>query len=457
MKTLLKDATIITMNSKGEILPQADLVIDGDRIKMLSRRAPDARNDVDDVLDCKGKIIIPGLVSAHTHLTGMFQRGLWDETSFESWSSKSAATEKGFGLSPDDIYVIHRAGCIELIRHGVTTVLNMFTAPLNDPLKCVNSACQALLDAGIRGILALSLKDQSPDHAGMAPEIKEAESWVSLAREAATQAGRFGSRVSFMLAPSAPQRCSDRLLNSCRELAEELNVGLHTHLAETRRHAEIGRELYGEPIVNHLERIGCLSSALSVAHAVWLDDQEIDILNRREVKVVHNPASNMKLGSGVARVKRMLDEGLAVGLGADSANAATIYSIFEQMKLSVLLPRSLWGAKDWVLPSEAFAMATRGGAKALGLDGILGSIEEGKKADLVILNPSISLQPTNDLISELALCENGGSVESVFVDGKAIMLGRKIAAGDEEAILERFFLLKPRIARAAAAVSRSVS
>jgi 5-methylthioadenosine/S-adenosylhomocysteine deaminase len=448
MKTLLKGGTIVTMNSRGEIFPWADLLIEGDRIKSLSRRQADRGNDADQVVDCKGKIIIPGLVSAHTHLTGMFQRGLWDETSFESWSRKSAATEKFLDLSADDIHVIHSAACIELIRHGVTTVLNMFTAPLKDPLESVNSACQALVETGIRGILALSLKDQSPDNAGMVPEIESMASWVSLAREASLQVGSFGPRVSFALAPSAPQRCSDRLLLACRELAEEFNISLHTHLAETRKHAEIGRELYGEPIVHHLERIGFLSSALSAAHAVWLNDQEIAILKRHDVKIVHNPSSNMKLGSGVARVKQMLNEGLAVGLGADSVNAGTIYSIFEQMKLSVLLPRSVWGAEDWVLPSEAFAMATQGGARALLLDGIIGSIEEGKKADLAILSPAISLVPNNDLVDELALCENGGSVESVFIDGKPAMLGKKITGTDEEAILAKFSSMESRIAKA---------
>jgi 5-methylthioadenosine/S-adenosylhomocysteine deaminase len=282
----------------------------------------------------------------------------------------------------------------------------------------------------------------------MVPEINNVESWVSLAREASMQVGSFGPRVLFALAPSAPQRCSDRLLLACREIAEEFNITLHTHLAETRKHAEIGRELYGEPIVHHLERIEFLSSALSAAHAIWLNDQEIDILSRHDVKIVHNPSSNMKLGSGVARVKKMLNRGLSIGLGADSVNAGTIYSIFEQMKLSVLLPRSLWGADDWVLSSEAFAMATQGGARALLLDGIIGSIEEGKKADLAILRPSIALLPKNDIVDELALCENGGSVESVFIDGKPVMLGKKITTIDEEAILARFSSMEPRISRA---------
>ena len=455
MRTLLKDGTIISMNSSKEILDGADLLIEGDRIERIFRGEASHEKGADRVLDCKGKIIIPGLVSAHSHLTGMFQRGLWDESSFESWSRKSTATEKFFNPSAEDIYVIHSAACMEFIRHGVTTVLNMFTVPLNDPLECVNSACQAFLDTGIRGILALSLRDQSPDNAGIVPDMTALDSWMTFAREAARLVSRMGPRVLFMLAPSAPQRCSDRLLTSCRALAEELKVGIHTHLAETRRHAETGRELYGEPIVNHLEKIGFLGPTLSGAHAIWLEDQEIDILKRHDVKIVHNPSSNMKLGSGVARLRKMLDKGLAVGLGADSVNAGTIYSVFEQMKLSVLLPRSLWGPADWVRPSEAFAMGTQGGARAVLLDGILGSIEEGKKADLAILNPSISLLPVNDLMDELALCENGGSVESVFVDGKPVMLGKRFTAIDEEAILERFCSLRPRIAKAEADVLQS--
>jgi 5-methylthioadenosine/S-adenosylhomocysteine deaminase len=436
------------MNTQGDVLKNADLLITGDRIEKIFRGGRARKREGDDFLDCSGKIIIPGLISAHTHLTGMLQRGLWDEASFESWSQKSAATERFLDLSIDEIHLVHSAACIELIRHGVTTVLNMFTAPSKDPLKAVTSACQAFVDTGIRGILALSVKDQSPDNSGTVPVVESVASWASLAREAATQVSAFGPRVSFALAPSAPQRCSDHLLVACREIAEESNIGLHTHLAETRKHAEIGIELYGEPIVHHLERIGFLGSMLAAAHAVWVNDQEIEILKRHGVKIVHNPSSNMKLGSGVARVKKMLNEGLSIGLGADSVNAGTIYSIFEQMKLSVLLPRSLWEAEDWVLPSEAFMMATQGGARALLLDGIVGSIEEGKKADLAILSPSITLVPNNDVIAELALCENGASVESVFVDGKPVMLAKELTGIDERAILAQLSSMEPRVATA---------
>lgn len=453
MRTLLKSGTVVTMNPRREILECADLLLEGDRIGRIIPGGSLDAGHADQLLDCTGKVIIPGLVSAHSHLTGMVQRGLWDEATFESWSRRSAATENQLCLSPEEIYAIHCAACIEFVRHGVTTALNMFVPRFDLALESVRAACRAFTDSGIRGVLALSLKDQSPDNPGVTSRILPSDVWQSLARRVGEEVRRFGTRMTFMLAPSAPQRCSDQLLGACHELAGELRVGIHTHLAETRKHAEVGRELYGEPIVKHLERVGFLNGGLSVAHAIWLDEAEIDLLRQHGVKVVHNPGSNMKLGSGIARIKKMLRQGVTVGLGADSVNAGTVYSIFEQMKLSVLLPRAAMAPEDWVFPEEALEMGTLGGAKALLLERAIGSIEEGKKADLVVLSPSMCLRPMNDLVSQLALCENGESVESVFVDGNPVIMNGALMTLDEREILAMLSALTPRIAQVRSAVA----
>jgi 5-methylthioadenosine/S-adenosylhomocysteine deaminase len=445
MKTLLERATVVTMNTRKEILYNAHVLIEDSRITTVGSVNS---GEADQVIDCRGKILIPGLVSAHSHLTGLLQRGLWDENSFESWSQKSTATEKSFQASAEDIYTLHCASCVEFIRHGVTTVLNMFTVPSDVPLEFIDASCRALQDSGIRGILALSVKDQSPDNQAIVLDPIHAESWVSQAKEAAAHVSDFGSRISFMLAPSAPQRCSDNLLMQCKELAENLGVGIHTHLAETKSHADVARNLYGEPMVNHLEKIGFLGPHLSVAHAIWLDEEEIDILGRHRVNVVHNPSSNMKLGSGVARVKKMLDRGIVIGLGADSVNAGTVYSIFEQMKLAILLPRAVWKPEHWISPDEAFQMGCMGGGRALLLGNEIGSIEEGKKADLVVLKPSTDLLPTNNLIAQLALSESSESVETVFVDGAPILLNGRVTKIDEDALLKALSSLGPRISAA---------
>jgi len=445
MKTLLEHATVVTMNPRREILHDADLLIEENRIASVGRVDS---SQADHAIDCRNKIIIPGLVSAHSHLTGLFQRGLWDEKSFEGWSQKSAATEKAFQASPRDIYTLHCAAGVEFIRHGATTVLNMFTVPSDAPLESVDAACRAVRDTGIRGIVALSVKDQSPDNQAMVLDPVDTESWSRRAKEAAACVSEFGPRVSFMLAPSAPQRCSDKLLIRCHALAQELGVGVHTHLAETKSHAEVARNLYGEPMVKHLEKIGFLGPHLSVAHSIWLDEEELDILSRYRVNVVHNPSSNMKLGSGVARIRRMLNRGIAVGLGADSVNAGTVYSVFEQVKLAVLLPRAVWGPEDWISTDEAFEMGSLGGARAVLLSDAIGTIEEGKKADFVVLKPSTGLLPANNLTAQLALSAGGESVETVFVDGAPILLNGRITKIDEVALLEALSSLGPRISAA---------
>ena len=451
MKTLLEHSTVVTMNPKKEVLHGCNILIDDGRIAAIG---PADAGGADRVINCRGRIIMPGLVSAHSHLTGLFQRGLWDESSFESWSRKSTATEKLFQASPEDIYTLHCAAAVELIRHGATTVLNMFTIPSNMPLELIDAACRALRDSGIRGVLALSVKDQSPDNQAIVLDPVAAEPWIDRAKEVAACVRGFGPRVSFMPAPSAPQRCSDELLVRCRDLAEELGVGVHTHLAETRSHAEVARRLYGKPMVSHLEDIGFLGPRLSAAHSIWLDEEEIDILHRHDVKVVHNPSSNMKLGSGVAKIKKMLGRGMTVGLGADSVNAGTVYSVFEQMKLSVLLPRAVWGAEAWVSAAEAFEMGCLGGAKAMLLGDEIGSIEEGKRADIIILKPSTVLLPANDLIAQLSLCESGDSVETVFIDGEPVMSDKRLSKIDEDALLAELSSLRPRIAAAETRVDK---
>jgi cytosine/adenosine deaminase-related metal-dependent hydrolase len=298
------------MNPKRDILENYDLLLEDDRIAGIVSQTGQRKVDADKVLNCQGKIIIPGLVSAHSHLTGIFQRGLWNEFTFEDWLSHSSATERIVNLSAKDIYTLHCAACIEFLRHGVTTVLNMFTLRLSLDLAKIESATRAFADTGIRGILALMLKDQSLDGEKIVSEPTDYKSYISFAREVAELVAKLSPRITFMLAPSAPQWCSDQLLVACRELADELSVGIHTHLLETRKHAELGRRLYGQPMVKHLEKIEFLNPKLSVAHGNWLEEAEIDILKKHDVKVIHNPSANMKLGSGVAQVKKMLRTGL---------------------------------------------------------------------------------------------------------------------------------------------------
>jgi len=457
MSLLLRGGTIVTMNQRREVLSRYDLLLDRGSILKIAPTGSALKGHDNEELSCHGKIIMPGMVSAHSHLSGLAQRGLWQEKSFESWSAKTFALDNLANFSAEEIHLIHCAAGIEFIRHGVTTVLDMFTAHPSNALDKVDAACKAIVDTGLRGVFAHSFRDQSPDNQGVLPTTTSAEAVTVTAREVAQRIRGRDSRLGFMIAPSAPQRCSDKLLELSATLARKLGVGIHTHLAEAKNHAEVGKAIYGEPIVKHLERLGFLSGDLSVAHAIWIDQEEIGLLEKYNVKVVHNPAANLRLGSGIARIKEMIRSGIPVGLGCDSVNAGTNYSIFEQMKLATLMPRSLWSPEHWISAGEALEMATLGGARALLMDGIIGSVEEGKKADLVILNPSSSLLPLNNLTDQLALAENGDSVETVLVDGKPVMWERRILSIDEESLRAQVSSLHPRISEAYAAVTARAS
>src|ERR1043166_5030421 len=287
MRTRLRNATVVTMNSQRQILEDCDLLLHDGRIEKILPHGSDERIEADHDVSCAGKIIIPGLISAHSHLTGIFQRGLWDETSFAGWQTKSNATEDLVDLSADEIYFLHAAACIEFLRNGVTTALNMFTVrpPLN--VAKLNAACGAFQDTGMRGIVAVMVKDRSPD--GELLDSIPNDSWVGRVKDIARQVSDIGSGVSFMLAPSGPQLCSDQLLIACREIANELNIGIHTHVAEPNKQQDFGGAAYGESIVRHLEKIGLLNSRLSIAHANWLDEDDMDLLVKHAIKVVHNP------------------------------------------------------------------------------------------------------------------------------------------------------------------------
>src|SRR5215469_13382266 len=257
MKTLLRNATVVTMNPQKEIFGNCDLLLNDDRIERVLRQSSRAKTRADQDLNCTGKVVIPGLVSAHSHLTGIFQRGLWDETSFAEWQTKSNATEELVNLSAEEIYSLHAASCIEFLRNGVTTALNMFTVrpPLN--AAKLDAARRAFLDTGMRGVLAIMLKDRSPDGEPLGASAND--DWIERVKELVKQLGDIGSPVSFMLAPSGPQLCSDQVLISCRDLAEELNTGIHTHVQKLNNRRLSEDDSTGNPSSSIWKKSVCLT------------------------------------------------------------------------------------------------------------------------------------------------------------------------------------------------------
>jgi len=233
--------------------------------------------------------------------------------------------------------------------------------------------------------------------------------------------------------------CSDALLREVVQFAEQYDLGIHTHLLETRLQAWTAQKIYRQTICAHLAQIGFLSSRLSTAHSIWLDEREMDLLAASGASVVHNPASNLKLGSGVAPVAKLKARGVNVALGTDGGDTSDSYSIFEQMRLAAFLSRiAAEDPENWITALDALKMGTVNGAQAVpAWRGKIGKIKPGYRADLVLLKPSLRLRPLRDIVHQLVFCEGGQSVDTVLVDGKVVVEGGRLTGIDEEALIRR--------------------
>jgi len=242
-----------------------------------------------------------------------------------------------------------------------------------------------------------------------------------------------------MLGPSSPMNCSDDLLREVVRVAEQFDLGVHTHLLETRLQAWTARKIYKKTICAHLAEIGFLSSRLSAAHSIWLDDKEMDLMASSGASAVHNPASNLKLGSGIAPVAKLKARGVNVALGTDGGDTSDSYSIFEQMRLAAYLSRVVAEDPDnWITALDALKMGTVNGGQAVpAWRGKIGKIKPGYRADLVILKPSLRLRPLRDIVHQLVFCEGGQSVDTVLVDGKIVVKDGRLTGVDEESLIRR--------------------
>jgi cytosine/adenosine deaminase-related metal-dependent hydrolase len=242
---------------------------------------------------------------------------------------------------------------------------------------------------------------------------------------------------ALMLGPSSPFSCSDALLREVVEMAEQYDLGIHTHLLETKLQRWGTRKLYPDGLGNRLHKLGLFSRRLSAAHCVWVNEREMDLMAASSVSAVHNPASNLKLGSGIAPVVEMKKRGVNVALGTDGGDTSDSYSIFEQMRLAAFLSRVTTEDSDqWVTALDALRMGTINGAQAIpAWRGKIGRIQKGYRADLVILRPNIRLSPLNDVINQLVFCEGGHSVDTVLVDGRIVVKGGRLTRVREEVVM----------------------
>jgi 5-methylthioadenosine/S-adenosylhomocysteine deaminase len=415
---LIKDGYVITVDPQRRIFERGSVAIEGGKIVAVGKGV---KTKAETVIDARGKAVLPGLINAHTHLSMTLFRGVADDMPLMEWlETKIWPIE--VNLTADDCYAGALLGCLEMIKSGTTCFADQYFY-MEDVVRAVG-------EAGLRGVLARGIIELD-DPKKRETTIREGERLVK------TCHGKANGRILTMFGPHSAYTCSPECLMRVKELAKKYKVGIHTHIAETQD--EIGKitKKYGKRPVEHLDSIGFLGPEVLAAHCVWVTDQEIKIAQKQGVKPVHNPVSNMKTASGMAPVPEMLAAGMPVALGTDGAASNNSLDMFDEMKFAALLNK-VHKLDPTALPAQkVLEMATVNGAIALGLQDKIGSLEVGKKADIVLVDmKKPHLVPLHNVISHLVYSAVGGDVDTVIVDGKILMQGCKVLTLDEDKILE---------------------
>jgi 5-methylthioadenosine/S-adenosylhomocysteine deaminase len=411
---LIKNTTIIANEiKKGSIL------LEDDRISSIEENL--STKDADTVIDGEGKVLIPGLVNTHTHLSMSLLRGLADDLVLETWLNDYIWPTEA-NLDGKLCYVGAKLACAEMIKSGTTT--------FNDMYFYMDHVAQAVDESGIRGNITHGMLDQGDEEKRRA-EYKESLRIIDKCHNTAD------GRIKVSLGPHAPYTCSTELLSWVRKKASQLGVRIHIHVSETEFEVKNIIDTYDARPFEYLDNINFLDHDVLAAHTVWPSNNEMDIIKERGVNISHNPVSNMKLASGISPVAKMLDKGINVSLGTDGAASNNNMDMLEEMKIAALGQKVNTFDPTVLKADDVFKMATIGGATALGLSDELGTIKVGKKADLILVNMKAPhLAPYRHPISHLVYAANGGDVDTVICNGQILMHGRELLTLDEKAVLE---------------------
>jgi guanine deaminase len=444
-----------------------DILLCGETIAALG--APGALDDAaHDTIDVSDSLVLPGLTNGHTHSHAGLARGLVaDRTGLEGFLACSGALNGA--RTVDDLRLSALLSAAELLRHGGTSCIDMTVQAPVPSVEGILAVADAYRQVGLRAVVMPMLADRTVYQAY--PALLRALPEPQRSTMAALQAPRAGALmaacwaaqqawphdralIQLGIGPTIPMHCSDALLADCARMSAQYSVPLQTHLLESRLQAVLGRdqssELAGEGPVQRLQRLGCLGPRTTVAHGVWLTDAEIPLLQAAGVTLVHNPPSNLRLGSGVAPLRQMLRAGLSVAIGTDSSNTSDGQHLFEAIRLGSTLSRLASPVcEDWVSVDEVLALATQGGARALGLGDRLGRIAPGCLADLVVIDltrpPYV---PLHHLARQLVLGESGANVRRVFVNGRPVLADGRVLGIDEVALRVQAEAAASRLAEA---------
>jgi len=428
---LIKNGIIITMDSKRRILKDGYVMIEEGRIADVgkSKSLKTEHKSAEETIDASEKAVLPGLISGHTHAALTLLRGLADGMRLDEmarewlWPFESS-------LKPEDSYVGAQLACLEMMKAGITCFADMHFN--------MEEVARAVQDSGLRASLSVAMIDQEDVPFTLEEAVRQNEELVKRWHQKA------GGRVTCMFGPCTVRIASAELFAKARELASKYRVGIHLHLSEVEEDIKFTLARFKKRPVKYLYDMGVLGPDVLAAHCVWIDDNEMEVLKETKVNVVHNPTSNVKSSAGIARVADMIGASVNVGLGVDAAVCNNTLDMFWEMKMASLLQSVISPANPTRLPPETvLEMATINNAKALGIENEVGSIEVGKRADLILvdlnhphLTPLIE-KPKSNLLSHLVYAANGRDVDTTIVDGQVIMLHREVLTMDEAEVIKR--------------------
>jgi 5-methylthioadenosine/S-adenosylhomocysteine deaminase len=440
MKFTIQNALIPTDHAYAFVDVQ---VVDG----IIAAIAP-TLNVVGTAIDGTDQLLLPGFINAHTHSSEMWQRGAIPPLPLELW----LAELYDFALLDlDKVYLSALGTAVETLLSGGTSVVDHLVLIPGQEFETIATAIGAYKEVGIRAFIAPLIQDESltsgipsgDSQQTHEPYFRSTQATLDIIEEVVKQFHRPDEGVSILVAPTGIQLCSDALFTGCIELSDRYNLCRHAHLLETKAQEKLALEKYGCSAVEHLNRIGYLSDRTSLAHCVWLSDADIAILAETQSTVVHNPLSNLRLGSGIAPILKYLQAGVNVTFACDGASSNDSQDLLEAIKIgSILHNVTDLDYQHWITPRQAVTMASLGGAKGLNLADKLGSLSIGKQADLVLYDlTNLSLLPRTDPIGLLVLGRPSNVVNSVWVNGKQIVANGKVTTINVDDLRQKIFNL----------------
>jgi len=450
------------LDQASSALVEADILVEGDSIAAVGpgiQAPPGAR-----VIDARDRIAVPGLVNCHTHAHNNLLKGVRDNLTLEEARAFGPAIFAG--RTPEEQYVSAAIGAVEMVRTGSTAAFDMFTAMPLMTAEGVEAVVRAYADVGLRAVLGPSMNDDLFWRAVpglldlLPPDLRRAvgglaaaptEALLRIKRDAIRRwDGTAEGRIRMAAAPVVPGECSDDFLAGCVALTRDYGVRLQTHLAETKIQALYGMRRWGKTLVGHLHDVGMIGPHFVGGHGVWLTDDDIRMMGGAGASIAHNPASNLRLGSGIAPIREMLDAGVGVGLGSDGSMSSDNQNMFEAMRFAALVNKVRFphDPERWLGASAIWEMATTHAARVLGLGDQIGAITPGRKADLVLLRvDSPFLRPMNDALSAFVYAETGADVDSVLIGGRVVLDRGRIVTVDETQLRARAQVAADRLRR----------